>query len=96
MFKFLWLKVKKACNILLTDGLVVDGLVTFYINSTTGPESNMPAGVGKFTTINTTIFDETFDIAFDTAVSKYVLNSEIKKTQNKEIKGAKQATFYFL
>ncbi len=30
----------------------------------------MPAGVGKFTTINTTIFDETFDIAFDTAVSK--------------------------
>ena len=112
MFKFLWLKVKKACNILLTDGLVVDGLVTFYINSTTGPdtgmtqynketfwelipESTMPAGVGKFTTINTTIFDETFDIAFDTAVSKYVLNSEIKKTQNKEIKGAKQATFYF-
>jgi len=33
--------VKKACNILLTDGLVVDGLVTFYINSTTGPDTGM-------------------------------------------------------
>lgn len=91
-----WVLTKPGGEILLTDDFVVDGLVPFYINSTTGPdtgmtqynketfcelvpESDMPAGAGEFTTIDTTTFDENFNTTFDAAASKYVPNSEIKK-----------------